>query len=160
MNDVANFARHYTGRFIRDVIGDDCTHPGYYFLWSVKNSYRQIIEKGLPYKRVPQGATLPLNDDAAETEQDRECFLAHNQRATNRFAHKGCLAYLTTPLPLVPIKNFFTAHGLDYNNETFMLSTLLQWVWRSRIRNGLEILLYIPSEPLRMLFKRWLCGTI
>lgn len=159
-NNLANMARHLSKKFIKEVIGDDVSHPGYYFLWSVKNAYREALEKGLPYKSVPRSASIPLDDEQQETEADRACFLSHNQRATNMYAHKGCLAYLTTPLPLVPIKNFFSAHGLDYNDNTFMLSTLLQWVWRSRIRNGQEILLYIPSEPLRNLFQQWLCGVI
>ncbi len=153
-NNLSNVARHLTRKHARDVLGDDGTHPGFYFMWSAKNGQREILEKGMPYKMVPAGATVP-NEDA-----DRECFLAHNQRATNRYAHKACLAYLTTPLPIVPIKQFFTGHGLDYNDETFMLSTLLQWVWRSRIRNGLEILIYIPSEPLRMLFCKWVGVTM
>lgn len=156
-----NMARHQTKKFTKEVLGDDTTHPGYYFMWTVKNDYRAKLEKGgMPYKCVPPGASIPIEDDRMETEEDRQCFLAHNQRATNKYAHKACLAYLTTPLPIVPIKQFFDGHGLDYNGETYMLSTLLQWVWRSRIRNGQEILVYIPSEPLRELFMEWLSATV
>lgn len=158
---LGNMSRHIAKKFAREVVDDDTTHQGYYFMWSVKNDFRTMLEKGgMRYKTVPPGASLPFEDEHMETEADRQCFLAHNQRATNKFAHKGCLAYLTTPLPIVPIKQFFAGHGLDYNDETFMLSTLLQWVWRSRIRNGEEILVYIPSEPLRELFTDWLSTTV
>lgn len=156
-DNLYNMARHMTKRFSSETLGDDTTHPGYYFMWTSKNSHRVILEKGgMPYKCVPAGGSIPIEDDRQEAEEYRQCFLAHNQRATNKFAHKACLAYLTAPLPIVPIKQFFAGHGLDYNDETFMLSTLLQWVWRSRIRNGQEILVYIPSEPLRKLFSDWL----
>ena len=40
--------------------------------------------------------------------------------------------------------------------DLYALSALLQWVWRSRIRRSQPIKLFIPSERMRDLFKRWL----
>ncbi|KAB2892235.1 MAG: hypothetical protein F9K32_00570 [Desulfobulbaceae bacterium] len=148
-NNLVNFARHKTLKFINDAIGDDVSHPGYYLLWTVKNQFRSKFEEKLRYRQVP-GFDGP----------EREIFLPHNSRATNDYAHKACLAYMTTPMLRVPIAKFFKSCGLDFNDELFMLSTLLQWVWRSRIRNLQEILLYIPSEPLRCLFSQWMKGEV
>lgn len=36
------------------------------------------------------------------------------------------------------------------------LSALLQWMWRSQIRNGKPIDIYIPSERMRELLNNWI----
>ena len=33
---------------------------------------------------------------------------------------------------------------------------MLQWIWRSRIRKGENINIYIPSMRMRQLLKNWL----
>lgn len=138
-NNLANMAHHMTRRFARDVIGDTTSHHGYYFMWSAKLEIREAMEKKLPYRRIPTKALSPFGDNHKERDTDREIFVAYNQRATNDYAHKGCLAYLTAPFLRVPISNFFAACGLKFDGTLFMLSTLLQWVWRSRIRRREEI---------------------
>lgn len=47
---------------------------------------------------------------------------------------------------------------LDYLNIKLMyaLSTMLQWIWRSAIRRGEEIWLYVPSRRMRTLLKDWM----
>lgn len=142
-----------------NVDGDNTSHPANLFMWSAKKKQQARIEKRMRYKRVPEKSLIEFNVDRDE-KTTGECFVAHNQRATNNYAHKACLAYLTAPFPIVPIKNFFANCGLNFDDKVFMLSTFVQWVWRSRIRNGEKILLYIPSEPLRNLFKQWLSGTL
>lgn len=38
----------------------------------------------------------------------------------------------------------------------YALSILIQWVFRSAIRNGKKIKIYIPSERMRYLLKEWI----
>ena len=38
----------------------------------------------------------------------------------------------------------------------YALSTMLQWIWRSAIRRGEEIWLYVPSRRMRTLLKDWM----
>jgi len=33
---------------------------------------------------------------------------------------------------------------------------MIQWIWRSAIRDGKEIWVYIPSRRMRELLKKWL----
>ena len=54
------------------------------------------------------------------------------------------------------IKNFFVCHGVDVDEENYALSELIQWIWRSRIRLGYDIDLYLPSERMRNLLILWL----
>jgi hypothetical protein len=157
--NLANMARHKTQKFMKGNMCDDSLHPAYYFMWSSKLEHRSTLEEGMPYKQVPKSAPLGFKEGHQERVTDRECYVTHNQRATNDYSHKAVLAYITTPLPRVPLKSLFTDLGYVFNSDIFMLSTLLQWVWRSRIRIDETILLWIPSEPLRELFKRWLSGV-
>ena len=45
---------------------------------------------------------------------------------------------------------------VEFDEELFSLSTLLQWIWRSQIRDGKPIEIYIPSERMRSLLKIWI----
>lgn len=81
-------------------------------------------------------------------------------RATNDYADKGVCIYLANRF-LNPItKRFFTDKGIEVNEDLFALSELLQWVFRSRVRKGEKIQLYIPSERMRTLLEQYLNNEI
>lgn len=83
-------------------------------------------------------------------------FVPLNARATNKYKHKKNLAYVYNRY-LNPIdKKFFEKRGVYVNEDLYSLSELLQWVFRSQIRDGKEINIYIPSERMRDLFKEYL----
>lgn len=83
-------------------------------------------------------------------------FVPLNARATNKYKHKKNLAYVYNRY-LNPIdKNFFEQRGVKVNEDLYSLSELLQWVFRSQIREGGEINLYIPSERMRRILKEYL----
>lgn len=78
-------------------------------------------------------------------------FVACNARATNDFKERESLAYVINRF-IHPYKyKFFKSKGVEVNEDMFALSELLQWVWRSRIREGKPINLYIPSKRMRTL---------
>jgi hypothetical protein len=54
------------------------------------------------------------------------------------------------------LKHFFIQKNIIVNDEEYALSELVQWVWRSAIRDGKEINLYIPSSRMRRLLTDWL----
>ena len=87
-------------------------------------------------------------------------FVPCNAKGTNEFRHKKSLAYLINRFSEPNINDFFKSHGIVLNQDLFALSELLQWVWRSQIRDGKPINLYIPSERMRNLLKAWGNGTI
>lgn len=56
-------------------------------------------------------------------------------------------------------KNFikkYCSTGKDFNKNIYALSDLIQWIWRSSIRNNKEISIYIPSKKMRNIFLGWL----
>lgn len=83
-------------------------------------------------------------------------FVSCNARGTNQFRDKSALAYLINFFILPEIKQFVNHCNLQFDEDLYALSALLQWIWRSRIRDGKPIQLYIPSERMRGLLKDWI----
>lgn len=82
-------------------------------------------------------------------------FLECNCRASNEYRNACYLAYLLNIYANPILKQWFYKHGITYSNDYFALSMLIQWVWRSCIRDGKEIVLYLPSKRMRELLAKW-----
>lgn len=83
-------------------------------------------------------------------------FVSHNARASNDFRDKQSLAYGINRF-MHPYKSkFFKSRGVQVNEDMYALSELIQWIWRSRIREEQEINLYIPSARMRTILKDYL----
>lgn len=89
-------------------------------------------------------------------------FVSCNARGTNEFKNKKSLAYLINFFMSPDIKQFVEHYHIEFDDNLFSLSALLQWIWRSLIRDGKSINLYIPSERMRELLKMWIneCKTM
>lgn len=85
-------------------------------------------------------------------------FVSLTARATNDYADKYNLAYLSNIFMNPIIKQFFTDRNVETNEDIYALSELIQWIWRSRIRKDNEdkINLYIPSSRMRSILFSWL----
>lgn len=86
-------------------------------------------------------------------------FVSLNARATNQYSNKIILAYVSNRFINPLIINFFAVNNVNISNEQeeeYALSELLQWIWRSRIRNNQDITLYIPSSRMRYILAKWL----
>lgn len=83
-------------------------------------------------------------------------FLSCNIRATNAYRNRDCLAYCVNVYYNPLLKNYFLEHGIEVREDEYALSEMIQWVWRSAIRDGNEIWVYIPSRRMRELFQNWL----
>lgn len=87
-------------------------------------------------------------------------FCACNARATNDYRHRRYLAYLVNLHPNPYVRSWFREQGAEMDEDAFALSQMLQWVWRSAIREGEPIRLYIPSSRVRGLLEAWLAGEM
>lgn len=83
-------------------------------------------------------------------------FIPCSARATNDFRHKTTLAYLMNRFASPIIKQFFKERGIIVNEELYALSELLQWVFRSQLRDGKPIDLYLPSRRMREILETWI----
>lgn len=94
------------------------------------------------------------------------CFVPCNSRGTNRYRYRWALAYLCD----IHYNGMLNGYFLDGNEQRrqmglpeieldedlFSLSCFIQWMFRSRIRDGKPIVVYIPSKRIRELFLNWL----
>jgi hypothetical protein len=83
-------------------------------------------------------------------------FVSSNARATNEFRHKTARAYMLNKFMNPSIVGFFESQGIEVDQETYALSELVQWLFRSSIRDNKEIQLYLPSKRMRTLLIDWL----
>jgi len=83
-------------------------------------------------------------------------FLSYNIRSTNEYRHKMFLAYCANIYFNPYLKNYFVDHSVNVKEDKFALSELIQWIWRSAIRDGKDIWIYIPSKRMRELLQEWL----
>lgn len=83
-------------------------------------------------------------------------FLTFNAKATNAYRDKTCLVYIANLFMNVSEKLFYQMNGIEVNEDVFALSTMIQWIWRSAIRDGQEVYLYIPSRRMRTLLTEWI----
>lgn len=92
----------------------------------------------------------------AKSGRFRSSFLQVNSRATNAFRSRTDLAYMANRFIDPNVRNFFNSKNIDIDQERFALGEMLQWIWRSAIRDGKEINLYIPSKRMRTLLTDWI----
>lgn len=83
-------------------------------------------------------------------------FLAFNTRATNKYKQTKYLAYCANVYVHLNEKMFFRTYNVDVNDDLYALSVMIQWIWRSAIREGQEVTLYLPSRRMRRLLTQWL----
>ena len=98
------------------------------------------------------------------------CFVPCNAKATNIYSDRWALAYCINMFFHPKIKNFFTENNADrvkqglpeiiLDENLYALSCLVQWIFRSRIRNGKPISIYIPNTRMRNLLEDWLGNKI
>lgn len=82
--------------------------------------------------------------------------LVFNTRATNDYRDRKVLVYAVNIYYNVETKRFLKHHGAEINEDQYALSTMLQWIWRSAIRDGEDIYIYIPSSRMRNLLIKWI----
>lgn len=86
------------------------------------------------------------------------CWLPCTIRATNDYAEKNVLIHAYRRHPLQSVNAYLQDYGQPIDIEVFALSELLQWTWRSAIRNGEPISICILSDKMLKLFQVWLSG--
>ena len=85
-----------------------------------------------------------------------KAFVTFNAKATNQFKDRDCLVYVANLFMNVNEKKFYKMHGIEVNEDVYALSIMIQWIWRSAIRDGGTVNLYIPSKRMRTLLIDWM----
>lgn len=88
-----------------------------------------------------------------------KAFLSFNAKATNVYRNRTHLAYVANPFMNVKEKYFYKMQGIDVDEELYATSIIVQWIWRSAIRAGEKIYIYVPSRRMRTLLTEWIENT-
>lgn len=126
MPEIQNALSNYFRRIVKT--------PSKQNLWTTFKSYKNILSGGGYAKG----------------------FLSCNARATNAYRECTSLAYVINRYLNSIVKTFFLQQNVRVEEDDYALSELIQWTWRSAIRDGNEINLYIPSKRMRELLIGWI----
>ncbi len=83
-------------------------------------------------------------------------FVQWNCRATNEYRDRYHVAYCVNVYMLPTLKNYFLSHGVTVLEDDYALSEMIQFIFRSAIRENKDIWIYIPSSRMRYLLMDWL----
>ncbi|WP_306260424.1 hypothetical protein [Pararhizobium sp. IMCC21322] len=87
---------------------------------------------------------------------DRAQWVANTTRGTNDYIDCTHLIYLYDQYMNTYIKNWLGPNSDTNAQDRYALTELIQWVYRSRVRRGEPIVLYLPSKRMRRLLNTWL----
>ena len=131
-------------------------------MWSIYESCKGAIE-GLGYTKIrklsAEEKRLPATE-IKKLENNLSCYVPCNARATNDYRTRHVLAYLCNIFPNPYIEKFFKLKNISIDKDAIALSFLVQWMFRSRIRDGKPISLYLPSPRMRKLLQNWLTEAV
>ena len=85
-----------------------------------------------------------------------KAYTTFNMRATNKYRTKDVLCYPINAFMNVGEKALYKKNGIDVDEDLYAVSIIVQWIWRSAIRDGNSIRLYVPSRRMRTLLLRWI----
>ena len=88
-----------------------------------------------------------------------KAYVVFNARATNEFRGKDHLIYLANIFMNPNDAQFYREHGVEVDDEMYALSIMVQWIWRSAIRDGKPVYIYIPSKRMRTILRNWIEET-
>ena len=92
---------------------------------------------------------------AKDSRLSQATWVANTTRGTNEYAHCSYLLYLYDQHPNQYLMRWLGDCSNEFSRQ-YALTELVQWVWRSRIRKGEPITLYLPCKRMRKLFEEWL----
>ena len=74
----------------------------------------------------------------------------------NEYKDRVSVAYPINKFMNPYVKKFFENNKVTVDEDGFAISEMLQFIWKSAIREGKKISLYIPSIRMRTLLKKWI----
>ena len=98
---------------------------------------------------------LKLGPFAKGSRLGEASWIPNTTRGTNDHAHCSHLIYLYDQHPHPFLARWLGDSSKEFA-DAYALTELIQWVWRSRVRNEQPITVYIPSLRMRTLFEMWL----
>ena len=147
MRQLQNAMRNYKGQM---------KAPTSSVMWTTTKQYdiHKKLEKVKGFKYIRQ--LTAEEQRLPDTEKRKlQCFVSCTARATNDYSDRSTLLYMVNRYLSPEIEKYFSRRGNPTDEDRFATSELLQWIWRSAIRDNKPINLYIPSSRMRGLLFSW-----
>ena len=87
-------------------------------------------------------------------------FIPCNSRSTNEYMDRFVVVYPINVFVNPIIVKFFEANGVKINQDDYALSEMIQFIYRSRIRQNKPIYCYIPSLRMRQLLYNYITSSM
>ena len=86
-------------------------------------------------------------------------WLPNKTRGTNDYKHASHVIYLYAMSPNPMVQNFLGVSGQAFS-DAYALSEMVQFIWRTRVRDGKPITVAIPDKRMRAVLSDWLTSAI
>ena len=83
-------------------------------------------------------------------------WIPNTTRGTNEYAHASHLIYLYDQYPNPYYLRFLGCEGDQELRDSYALAELIQVIYRTRVRTGDKVIVYIPSQRMRRLLQEYL----
>lgn len=87
-------------------------------------------------------------------------FVPCNTRATNEYINRHNVAYLINCYINPYQIEFFRTKNIEIDQDLYALSEMLQFIYRSAVRNGEDINVFIPSQRMRNLLQSYISSNV
>ena len=144
--------------FQKELIGCKKEVPSMTHLRNGLRNFKEHLSSGDP-KKTMWTTFKAFADQVRGNRVSSKYFVALNARATNQYRDKTDLAFLCNIYPDPNMQKFFAKGDVHMDKDQYALSVLIQWVFRSAIRDGKPINVYIPSWRMRSLLKQWIADV-
>lgn len=122
----------------------------------VNTYFRRHIPSGISADKTLWTTFKSGKDNVKGKSASEKHFLPFNTKATNAYGDRAALAFCVNVFMNPNLLNYLRHVGVKIDDKKYALGVMVQWIWRSRIRNGQEIWIYIPSSRMRRLFLSWI----
>lgn len=137
-------------------------------LWTCPKDFQKLLKgKGYNVTRKMTAEEKKLSqEEIHKLEKQLSCYIPCNARATNVYRDRTTLVYAINMFSNPYVSRYFQnkndKDGTDIHvDEDYLaLGCMLQWIWRSCIRDNKPVRIYIPSTRMRTLLINWLDGKM
>jgi len=123
----------------------------------IKNTVANLVERKFKTTSANTGfTTFKEFESKLKGKGYSKGFIPVNERATNKYSNKETMIYLANRYQNPNVIDFFRYGSVTFDEDSWALSELLQWIWRGAIRQNKPMHLFIPCKRMRTLLYNWL----
>ena len=124
------------------------------------NNILLTCSKGAWYKKTRKGDIDETKPGAFAKESrlfSKVNWIPNTTRGTNKYNHCSHLIYLYDQNANPVLMNWLQVNDPAFKTQ-YALTEMIQWIWRSQIRNGQPVTVFLPSKKMLIILEEWLAA--